>query len=508
MKLSVSNLLLCMIVFTACNNKATTTSILNTSNLQSSFINIDADSAYTLQTAKGSVIKIAAGTFTVPTGQKVNIEIKEAFTMQDILLAGLSTESNGKPLLSGGMIYFNASSNGTQLEFNKPVEISMPSAIYDPAMQLYKGEIKDDSSINWITPQALDTTPNAEIILAGKEMFRAKCRSCHKVFHDFTGPAMMGLSLRAPNRQWIYDFIRHPAQMIETDPYAHQLFDKWKPTVMTGFPQLTNQDIDAIMAYVSNAEKLGLLEEVTLPDYSTETATVTDCGYDTIFTRPAELDNSIDILPDTPDNPIAAPLLNDTIPESNNIISSGKPVKASATEGLGRGFTDAGITTGMYDFTIETNGWYNVDAEVEGYEGSTEVMLSVKINGTKNGSTNVYLFCPSRKMLSVGMEKSPTTFKFEKINGKIPLFLGDDAVIIAFGSDNDKMLYGTKQFKVAKSQEISIQLKESSETEINAFIKKNRIDGIKIDAFKKEYEVKKKICDDYYPGSDTTKYYP
>jgi len=178
MKPVYTSLLCCMVMFSACNNKAT--SFLNPSNLESSFITIDADSAYTLKTGKGSVLKIAANTFATEEGQKVTIEIKEAFTMQEILLAGLSTQSNGRPLKSGGMIYFNATSDGQTIDISKPIDIAIPSEIYDPTMQLFRGAINADSSVNWVDPVPLDTTPNARMIIAGGELFRANVPAATK----------------------------------------------------------------------------------------------------------------------------------------------------------------------------------------------------------------------------------------------------------------------------------------------------------------------------------------
>jgi hypothetical protein len=36
------------------------------------------------------------------------------------------------------------------------------------------------------------------------------------------------------------------------DKYANELFAKWKPTVMTGFPTLSTEDIDAVIKYVDD----------------------------------------------------------------------------------------------------------------------------------------------------------------------------------------------------------------------------------------------------------------
>ncbi len=90
---------------------------------------INADKDTQLATLHGSFIHIAAGTFN--SKEPVNIEIREAFTSAEILAAGLTTTSNGRPLRSGGMIYFNATVAGDSIALQKPVDISMPNEYYD-----------------------------------------------------------------------------------------------------------------------------------------------------------------------------------------------------------------------------------------------------------------------------------------------------------------------------------------------------------------------------------------
>lgn len=86
----------------------------------------------------------------------------------------------------------------------------------------------------------------------GEALFKANCASCHKVDKDFTGPALQGWSTRVPDAEWIYKWVASPAKMISSDAYAQQLFAKWKPTVMTAFPQLKKEEVDAIMGYVDS----------------------------------------------------------------------------------------------------------------------------------------------------------------------------------------------------------------------------------------------------------------
>ncbi len=86
----------------------------------------------------------------------------------------------------------------------------------------------------------------------GEALFKANCASCHKVDADLAGPALKGWRDRAPEGDWIYKWVKNPSAMIATDAYAKSMFEKWKPTVMTAFSHLTNEEIDAIMKYVDD----------------------------------------------------------------------------------------------------------------------------------------------------------------------------------------------------------------------------------------------------------------
>ena len=87
----------------------------------------------------------------------------------------------------------------------------------------------------------------------GEALFKANCSNCHKPDADYTGPALKGWLGREPDAEWVYKWVANPSGMIASgDAHAKALFDKWKPTVMTAFPQLKKADIDAIMKYVDD----------------------------------------------------------------------------------------------------------------------------------------------------------------------------------------------------------------------------------------------------------------
>src|SRR5689334_22449712 len=113
--------LVLVLLVSSCGTKKTNQSVLTPANLKSAFITLNADSAYVLKAPKGAILKIARNSFDVKPGEKIRLEIKEAFTASDILLAGLTTKSNGKLLQSGGMIYINATANDKAVKIIKPI---------------------------------------------------------------------------------------------------------------------------------------------------------------------------------------------------------------------------------------------------------------------------------------------------------------------------------------------------------------------------------------------------
>lgn len=89
----------------------------------------------------------------------------------------------------------------------------------------------------------------------GKALFQSNCASCHNPLKDATGPALKGVDSRVPSKEWLYDWIHNSSKMIASgDKYANDLYNTWGKTAMTAFPQLSNEEIDAIITYVNSVE--------------------------------------------------------------------------------------------------------------------------------------------------------------------------------------------------------------------------------------------------------------
>lgn len=100
-----------------------------------------------------------------------------------------------------------------------------------------------------------DISTDASQILKGKTLFEQQCSTCHNFNEDAIGPNLSGLT-RQIETQWIRAFIKNPATVIEAkDPRAVELLAKYK-SQMPGFPDLTEQDIEALLSYLHTFETL------------------------------------------------------------------------------------------------------------------------------------------------------------------------------------------------------------------------------------------------------------
>jgi len=85
----------------------------------------------------------------------------------------------------------------------------------------------------------------------GKELFNTNCAACHKLDAKSTGPALRGVSAKH-DMAWIYKWVHNSGDLIKSgDAVAVKLFEDNNKVPMTPFPQLSEGDIDNIIAYTS-----------------------------------------------------------------------------------------------------------------------------------------------------------------------------------------------------------------------------------------------------------------
>ena len=97
---------------------------------------------------------------------------------------------------------------------------------------------------------------------AGESLFKANCASCHKLYKKAVGPALHGVTERR-EREWLYKWIKNSAALIASgDQQAVEIYNEYGQSNMNAFPQLTNTDIDNILAYTDTPKPEPVVAQV------------------------------------------------------------------------------------------------------------------------------------------------------------------------------------------------------------------------------------------------------
>jgi mono/diheme cytochrome c family protein len=103
-----------------------------------------------------------------------------------------------------------------------------------------------------VAPAAATATPavtQGGDPIKGKEIFNTNCAACHKLDAKATGPALRGVGAKY-DKTWIYKWVHNSADLIKSgDAAAVKIYEEFNKVPMSAFPQLSEADIDNIIAY-------------------------------------------------------------------------------------------------------------------------------------------------------------------------------------------------------------------------------------------------------------------
>ena len=88
----------------------------------------------------------------------------------------------------------------------------------------------------------------------GKKLFNANCAACHKLDKKLIGPGLIE-SVGKRSNEWLKAWIKDNAAFQKTDADAKEAAE-YSPSAMTAFPQLSDQDIDDIIAYATTPKEV------------------------------------------------------------------------------------------------------------------------------------------------------------------------------------------------------------------------------------------------------------
>lgn len=434
----------------SCSNQKTA-SVLNTDVLPTQTFRINTARDTVVKTAGGALLKIDKGSL---TGNEVELQVKEAYSFEEIVKAGLTTQSNGQALSSGGMIYLKAVDRNVAIL--KPLKVSLPTKSFDAGMNVYKGEA-NDGEINWADPEPLaDSLPLH--IKTGKAIFTTQCATCHALDKVLTGPALRGTEHRGPwnERQNLFAFTRNAGAFIPLTNYTECLAAEFSGQIMPGFPQLPDDELNSVYDYIKYGEiKNGLRYYRNPCDDSCR-------RYDSIQLVVA-----------------MQRLKRERLVKDNgsmtNVFYDSRPLLSIRTEdtvvsaGEDKYVTMEDNNADYYKFTIEAFGWYNVDRLMKGDEDFKESGLTVTLQGEQKSHVDIYLAIPSLKVFTkAGRTGNAGEFAFDTKDGKLPLPQGAKAYVFAVSEREDGILFAYKEFITSLSQNIPVAVEPSTKEKVYA----------------------------------------
>jgi mono/diheme cytochrome c family protein len=270
-----------------------------------------------LKTASGAQIAISAGTFDAGNASSVSLEVKEAYTPEEMTRGGLIHA--GDSFNSGGMIYINVVA-GQSVSIHKPLNVSIPAKGTGSDWMVYKGEAGSDALLKWDDPKALTNSPAQAATDAGKTLFQTRCASCHGGKDEVAGPPLAWITRRR-DRQWLYAFTRNNAILLwRGDGYSCYLFNRYK-SPMPLFKDLSDADLSGLYRYIDNASRF--IDSNSVSDLKR--------GYDSCVSN----------------DPKCSPVAQRTraVPAQGDSAATA-PVEAPVSD--------------YYTFAVEKHGWYSV----------------------------------------------------------------------------------------------------------------------------------------------------
>lgn len=493
-----------LLILAGCKGPVTnyTNGLFSTDSLQTQNYTIDINADTLLATAGGAWLKIEKGTFSA-AGNKVTLEIKEAYSIEQIIKAGLTTQSNGQPLSSGGMIYINAAA-GQKVTVNKAFKVALPSSFLDKDMQLYKGEKNAAGNINWTNPSPVDTNSQLTAIQKGAVLFQQKCASCHGIGKEGSGPDLANVVNRLsifegeagyrgyhyfvrnyPPSYWTVKYVDEKNDVVRidttgiqnhTDPYVCNLISLFndKEVDLSADCEKNQDEWDNIYRYIQNESDQRQLPN---PRHAYLDSCIDSCRlYDILKNdleekKIKELNKKKGLIEDN--GPLVDKRPDPTWQQNPNLPPPDFSNKVRPNE----------YNAVYYQFTIESFGWYNIDMLLNKKDGVQESELFVRIRGAYKEKVKIYLIIPSAKVYGEGgpaERGNKDEYAFFEKSGSIPLPQNAKAYILAVTETENSIALGLKEFITQTKQNFEMELQSASKAEFDKAIQSMDADKLKI----------------------------
>jgi mono/diheme cytochrome c family protein len=108
-------------------------------------------------------------------------------------------------------------------------------------------EVKSDDGLGIGPVKSLELGEiDPDLAANGKEIFKLKCSSCHKMKKRFVGPGMKDITKKR-KPEWIMNMILNPEEMVKEDPQAKALLAEYLAPMAN--QSLKQEEARAILEY-------------------------------------------------------------------------------------------------------------------------------------------------------------------------------------------------------------------------------------------------------------------
>lgn len=105
------------------------------------------------------------------------------------------------------------------------------------------------SKIDWAMDQ-LHTAANGPKFEKGEQLFNLNCSGCHRLINT-DAMSLAGIEIRVPDKKLLYAWIRNNQEVLKRgNKYFTDMYNDYNKTAMPLYPNLTDEDIDAILFYI------------------------------------------------------------------------------------------------------------------------------------------------------------------------------------------------------------------------------------------------------------------
>jgi len=414
-----------------------------------------------LNTAKGAFITVPAGALQAPDKDVVLI-VREAYTIEDMIRAGLITKSGKQLLSSGGMFYIQAK-DSANVKITKAITVRIPTDEVNADMKLFTGQTTLTGKIDWQDPVALKKD-SAKIVSEGETLFKENCKSCHRLGQDAVGPDLAFIGKRR-DFDWIKRYVRSNTVMrahacgdydeslnrfdytmptdYSNDEYAVCVYNLYNKAEMPTFRTLTDKDIKALCDYFDDESKRlnlpypkdelyinfqkcktykALMSKLYTQKNTLKSKRIVNVADNGSFVK--QVDRSMQVL---------------QMPSNAAVISSDDrksyvyPVNKQSE---------------YYQVEINTFGWYNIDMLAKTIPNIVDSKLFVQVSDSFASTFQIYLVLPEAKIYGAGglLKDKKDVYGFYEDNGKIKLPQGKTAHVYLVGKKNGQLLYAAATF--------------------------------------------------------------